>query len=111
LPAVRGHLVRTARSRVLAVNLPARYAERFRTAVVCRRMAVVRSSAPKRGDPMAVENIIGSGNEVRLGLIDEAAQIPAHQFSFQQLTVYERLLGIELALTHRFRKAFGETPP
>lgn len=28
-----------------------------------------------------------------------------------QLTVYERLLGIEPALTQRFRKAFGETPP
>ena len=28
-----------------------------------------------------------------------------------QLTVYERLLNIEPALTRRFRKAFGETPP
>jgi uncharacterized damage-inducible protein DinB len=28
-----------------------------------------------------------------------------------QLTVYERLLNIEPALTVRFRKAFGETPP
>ncbi len=28
-----------------------------------------------------------------------------------QLTVYERLLKIEPALTQRFRKAFGETPP
>lgn len=28
-----------------------------------------------------------------------------------QLTVYERLLGIEPALTTRFRKAFGESPP
>ena len=28
-----------------------------------------------------------------------------------QLTVYERLLGIEPMLTQRFRKAFGETPP
>jgi uncharacterized damage-inducible protein DinB len=28
-----------------------------------------------------------------------------------QLTVYERLLGIEPALTRRFRKAFGESPP
>lgn len=28
-----------------------------------------------------------------------------------QLTVYERLLGIEPALTQRFRKAFGESPP
>jgi uncharacterized damage-inducible protein DinB len=28
-----------------------------------------------------------------------------------QLTVYERLLGIEPALTIRFRKAFGESPP
>jgi len=28
-----------------------------------------------------------------------------------QLTVYERLLKIEPALTRRFRKAFGETPP
>ncbi|HEX7529877.1 MAG TPA: DinB family protein [Pyrinomonadaceae bacterium] len=170
---------------------------------------------------MAVENIIGGWQEVRSGLIDEAAQIPADQFSFQpaantrsikqllqhllesqklligeacrpdtnlmrgsfaeqikhyapdvrniddkdgllnllrasmdesgaqllacgdelkntmkrfdgkemtklaflsfaiahemyhrgQLTVYERLLGIEPALTQRFRKAFGETPP
>ena len=170
---------------------------------------------------MAIENIIGSWKEVRSGLIDEAAQIPAEQFSFQaaencrsvtgllqhlvetqkfltgeicrsdtnlmrgsfaeqiknyapdvrnvddkegllellrksmdeaganllaaademgkkmtrfdgkemtklafvsfaiahemyhrgQLTVYERLLGIEPALTQRFRKAFGETPP
>jgi uncharacterized damage-inducible protein DinB len=170
---------------------------------------------------MAVESLIGSWKEVRSGLIDEAAQIPADQFSFQpapntrsikqllqhlvesqkfligevcrpdtnltrgpfaeqikhyapdvrntddkdgllnllrasmdesgaqllaagdelkntmkrfdgkemtkfaflsfaiahemyhrgQLTVYERLLGIEPALTQRFRKAFGETPP
>ena len=170
---------------------------------------------------MPVENIIGGWKEVRSGLIDEAAQIPAEQFSFQaapntrsikgllqhlvetqkflvgevcrrdtnllrgsfaeqikeyapdvrnvddkdgllnllrvsmdesgakllaagdelrktmkrfdgkemtkvafvsfaiahemyhrgQLTVYERLLGIEPALTQRFRKAFGETPP
>ena len=170
---------------------------------------------------MAVESIIGSWKEVRAGLIDEAGQIPAEQFSFQaapdmrsvakllqhiiqsqkflvgevcrpdtnllrqpfadqikhyapgvsdvndkdgllnllragmdesgakllgaaaelkntmtrfdgkemtkvafvsfaiahemyhrgQLTVYERLLGIEPALTQRFRKAFGETPP
>jgi uncharacterized damage-inducible protein DinB len=170
---------------------------------------------------MAIENIIASWQEVRSGLIDEAAQIPADQFSFQaapntrsitqllqhlvesqkfligeacrpdtnltrgsfgeqikhyapdvrnfddkdgllnllrasmdesgaqllgagdelkntmrrfdgkemtklaflsfaiahemyhrgQLTVYERLLGIEPALTRRFRKAFGETPP
>ena len=170
---------------------------------------------------MAIENIIGSWKEVRSGLIDEAAQIPADQFEFQaapdmrsvakllqhiiqsqkfligevcrpdtnllrqpfadqikhyapgvgdvndkdgllsllrasmdetgaqllaagdelkntmkrfdgkemtkvaflsfaiahemyhrgQLTVYERLLGIEPALTQRFRKAFGETPP
>lgn len=170
---------------------------------------------------MSVENIIGSWKEVRSGLIDEAAQIPAEQFEFQaapdmrsvakllqhviqsqkfligeacrpdtnllrqsfadqikhyapgvsdvndkdgllnllrasmdesgaqllaagdelrktmtrfdgkemsklafvsfaiahemyhrgQLTVYERLLGIEPALTQRFRKAFGETPP
>jgi uncharacterized damage-inducible protein DinB len=28
-----------------------------------------------------------------------------------QLTVYERLLGIEPVLTQRFRKAFGESPP
>lgn len=28
-----------------------------------------------------------------------------------QLTVYERLLGIEPALTQRFRRAFGESPP
>ena len=28
-----------------------------------------------------------------------------------QLTVYERLLGIEPMLTQRFRKAFGELPP
>lgn len=28
-----------------------------------------------------------------------------------QLTVYERLLGIEPALTQRFRKAFGASPP
>jgi len=28
-----------------------------------------------------------------------------------QLTVYERLLHIEPALTQRFRKAFGESPP
>lgn len=28
-----------------------------------------------------------------------------------QLTVYERLLKIEPALTRRFRKAFGESPP
>ena len=28
-----------------------------------------------------------------------------------QLTVYERLLGIEPALTQKFRKAFGESPP
>lgn len=28
-----------------------------------------------------------------------------------QLTVYERLLQIEPALTQRFRKAFGESPP
>jgi uncharacterized damage-inducible protein DinB len=28
-----------------------------------------------------------------------------------QLTVYERLLSIEPALTTRFRKAFGESPP
>ena len=28
-----------------------------------------------------------------------------------QLTVYERLLNIEPALTTRFRKAFGESPP
>src|SRR5437660_112299 len=28
-----------------------------------------------------------------------------------QLTVYERLLGIEPMLTQKFRKAFGETPP
>ena len=28
-----------------------------------------------------------------------------------QLTVYERLLTIEPALTQRFRKAFGESPP
>ena len=28
-----------------------------------------------------------------------------------QLTVYERLLGLEPVLTQRFRKAFGETPP
>jgi uncharacterized damage-inducible protein DinB len=28
-----------------------------------------------------------------------------------QLTVYERLLGIEPALTQRFRKVFGENPP
>src|SRR5207237_8875705 len=28
-----------------------------------------------------------------------------------QLTVYERLLHIEPALTTRFRKAFGESPP
>ena len=28
-----------------------------------------------------------------------------------QLTVYERLLGLEPMLTQRFRKAFGETPP
>jgi uncharacterized damage-inducible protein DinB len=28
-----------------------------------------------------------------------------------QLTVYERLLGIEPMLTQRFRKAFGESPP
>jgi uncharacterized damage-inducible protein DinB len=28
-----------------------------------------------------------------------------------QLTVYERFLGIEPALTQRFRKAFGESPP
>lgn len=28
-----------------------------------------------------------------------------------QLTVYERLLNIEPALTQRFRKAFGESPP
>jgi uncharacterized damage-inducible protein DinB len=28
-----------------------------------------------------------------------------------QLTVYERLLKIEPALTQRFRKAFGESPP
>lgn len=28
-----------------------------------------------------------------------------------QLTVYERLLGIEPKLTQRFRKAFGESPP
>ncbi|HSP62704.1 MAG TPA: DinB family protein [Pyrinomonadaceae bacterium] len=170
---------------------------------------------------MAIENVIGSWKEVRSGLIDEAAQIPAEQFEFQaaantrsikgllqhlvetqkflvgevcrpdtnllrgsfaeqikvyapdvrnvndkdgllnllrasmdesgakllaagdemkktmtrfdgkqmtklafvsfaiahemyhrgQLTVYERLLGIEPALTQRFRKAFGETPP
>jgi uncharacterized damage-inducible protein DinB len=170
---------------------------------------------------MAIENIIGSWKEVRSGLIEEAAQIPAEQFEFQaapntrsikgllqhlvesqkllvgeicrpdtnllrasfaeqiksyapdvrnvddkdgllnllrvsmdesgakllaaademqntmkrfdgkemtklafvsfaiahemyhrgQLTVYERLLGIEPALTQRFRKAFGETPP
>jgi uncharacterized damage-inducible protein DinB len=32
---------------------------------------------------MAVENIIGSWKEVRAGLIDEAAQIPADKFSFQ----------------------------
>jgi uncharacterized damage-inducible protein DinB len=32
---------------------------------------------------MAVENIIGGWQEVRSGLIDEAAQIPADQFSFQ----------------------------
>src|SRR5262249_13983182 len=28
-----------------------------------------------------------------------------------QITVYERLLGIQPALTTRFRKAFGESPP
>ena len=28
-----------------------------------------------------------------------------------QLTVYERFMGIEPALTQRFRKAFGESPP
>jgi len=28
-----------------------------------------------------------------------------------QLTVYERLLGMEPVLTQRFRKAFGESPP
>src|SRR2546423_1228133 len=28
-----------------------------------------------------------------------------------QLTVYERLLGIEPVLTQKFRKAFGESPP
>jgi uncharacterized damage-inducible protein DinB len=28
-----------------------------------------------------------------------------------QLTVYERLLGLEPMLTQRFRKAFGESPP
>ena len=28
-----------------------------------------------------------------------------------QLTVYERLLNIQPALTTRFRKAFGESPP
>src|ERR1043166_9348046 len=32
---------------------------------------------------MAVEKIIESWKEVRSGLIDEAAQIPAEQFSFQ----------------------------
>jgi len=32
---------------------------------------------------MAVENLIGSWKEVRSGLIDEAAQIPADKFSFQ----------------------------
>ena len=32
---------------------------------------------------MAVEKIIESWKEVRSGLIDEAAQIPADQFSFQ----------------------------
>jgi uncharacterized damage-inducible protein DinB len=92
---------------------------------------------------MSIEHIIESWKEVRLGLIEEANQIPADKFSFQpaadsrsvgqllqhlveslmsfaiahemyhrgQLTVYERLLGIEPALTQRFRKAFGESPP
>ena len=32
---------------------------------------------------MAIENVIGSWKEVRSGLIDEAAQIPADQFSFR----------------------------
>ena len=32
---------------------------------------------------MSLEGIIGSWKEVRAGLIDEAAQIPADQFSFQ----------------------------
>jgi len=53
---------------------------------------------------MSIENIIEGWKEVRAGLIEEAN----HR---GQLTVYERLLNIEPALTTKFRKAFGESPP
>src|SRR6266705_1343994 len=36
-----------------------------------------------KGNSMSIENIIESWKEVRNGLIDEANQVPADQFSFQ----------------------------
>jgi uncharacterized damage-inducible protein DinB len=42
-----------------------------------------RSKNPSKDKFMAIENIIEGWKEVRSGLIDEANQIPADQFSFQ----------------------------
>jgi hypothetical protein len=59
---------------------------------------------------MAVESLIGTVEEVRSRLSDEAAQIPSGMFSYhrRQLVVDERLLNIEPILIRRFRKVFGE---
>ena len=54
---------------------------------------------------MAVENIIESWKEVRSGLIDEAAQIPASQFSFQA-AAGTRFSGADPATSYRVSEGF-----
>jgi len=68
--------------------------------------AKLQSAANEMGNPMKRFD----GKEMtKLAFVSFAI---AHEMYHRgQLTVYERLLGIEPMLTQRFRKAFGETPP
>jgi uncharacterized damage-inducible protein DinB len=70
----------------------------------------------------AAEKLRGAGDELRntmkrfdgkeMNKLAFMSFAIAHEMYHRgQLTVYERLLHIEPALTTRFRKAFGESPP
>jgi uncharacterized damage-inducible protein DinB len=70
----------------------------------------------------AEKQLLGASDEMRNMMTRfDGKQMPksafmsfaiAHEMYHRgQLTVYERLLGIEPVLTQRFRKAFGESPP
>ena len=76
------------------------------------RTAMEESAEKLRGAADELKNAMKRFDGKEMNKLAFMSFAIAHEMYHRgQLTVYERLLNIEPALTQRFRKAFGESPP